>query len=120
MVIYLSYILYSLGADIPSMKNRSDFNFVEACLFETMRLGNAAGLGVPHMTICDSQVGKWYCIILPFITDKFYFYDIVPVRIRVRIDPQHPLTCRKRRLNGAVLRMIPEKQRPHVTAGVAR
>jgi hypothetical protein len=43
-----------------------------------------------------------------------------PVRIRVRIDPPHPLICRKRRLNGAVLRMRPEKQRSRVTAGVAR
>jgi hypothetical protein len=42
------------------------------------------------------------------------------VRIRVRIDPPHPLVCRKRRLNGAVLRMRPEKPRPRVTAGVAR
>jgi hypothetical protein len=31
------------------------------------------------------------------------------VRIRVRIDPPHPLVCRKRRLNGAVLRMRPKK-----------
>jgi hypothetical protein len=30
-------------------------------------------------------------------------------RIRVRIDPPHPLLCRKRRLNGAVLRMRPGK-----------
>jgi hypothetical protein len=87
-----------------------------------------------------------------------------PVRIRVRIDPSHPLmidwlftvlrpaqefftymetapfsrllrhtrecggsiltriltlTCRKRRLNGAVLRMRPEKPKSRVTAGVA-
>jgi hypothetical protein len=41
-------------------------------------------------------------------------------RIRVRIDPPHPLVCRKRRLNGAVLRMRPEKPRSRVTAGVAR
>jgi hypothetical protein len=40
------------------------------------------------------------------------------VRIRVRIaDPPHPLVCRKRRLNGAVLRMRPEKPRHRVTAG---
>jgi hypothetical protein len=32
-----------------------------------------------------------------------------PVRIPVRIDPPQPLVCRKRRLNGAVLRMRPEK-----------
>jgi hypothetical protein len=43
-----------------------------------------------------------------------------PVRIRVRIDPLHPLVCRKRRLNGVVLRMRPEKPRSRVTAGVAR
>jgi hypothetical protein len=42
------------------------------------------------------------------------------VRIRVRIDHPHPLVCRKRRLNGAVLRMRPEKPRSRVTAGVAR
>jgi hypothetical protein len=42
-----------------------------------------------------------------------------PVRIRARIDPPHPLVCRKRRLNGAVLRMRPEKPRSRVTARVA-
>jgi hypothetical protein len=40
--------------------------------------------------------------------------------IGVRINPPHPLVCRKRRLNGAVLRMRPEKPRSRVTAGVAR
>jgi hypothetical protein len=49
----------------------------------------------------------------------FYLYSD-PVRIRVRIDPPQPLVCRKRRLNGAVLRMRPEKPRSRVTAGVAR
>jgi hypothetical protein len=43
-----------------------------------------------------------------------------PVRIWVRIGPSHPQACRKRRLNGAVLRMRSEKPRPHVTASVAR
>jgi hypothetical protein len=43
-----------------------------------------------------------------------------PVRIRVRIDPPHPLVCRKRRLNGAVLRMRPKNPMSRVTAGVAR
>jgi hypothetical protein len=43
-----------------------------------------------------------------------------PVRIRVRIDPPHPLVCRKRRLNLVVLQMRPEKPRFRVTAGVAR
>jgi hypothetical protein len=45
---------------------------------------------------------------------------IDPVRIRIRIDPPHPLVCRKRRLNLAVLRMRPEKPKSRVTAGVAR
>jgi hypothetical protein len=45
---------------------------------------------------------------------------ITTVRIRVRIDSPHPLVYRKRRLNGAVLQMRPEKPRPRVTAGVAR
>jgi hypothetical protein len=43
-----------------------------------------------------------------------------PIRIRVRIDPLHPLVCRKRRQTEVVLRMWPEKPRPRVTAGVAR
>jgi hypothetical protein len=43
-----------------------------------------------------------------------------PVRIRVWKGPPHPLVCRKRRLNGAVLRMRPEKPRPRVAAGMAR
>jgi hypothetical protein len=55
---------------------------------------------------------------------KYFWYDFSevrsPVRIRVRMDPPHPLVCRKRRLNGAVFRMRPEKPRPWVTTGVAR
>jgi hypothetical protein len=43
-----------------------------------------------------------------------------PVRIRVRIGPQHPHVSRKRRLNGVVLWMRPEKPRSRVTVGVAR
>jgi hypothetical protein len=41
----------------------------------------------------------------------FHFISIFtfPVRIQVRIDLPHPLVCRKRRLNGAVLQMRPEK-----------
>jgi hypothetical protein len=50
----------------------------------------------------------------------YFLYKWPPVRIRVRIDPPHPLVCRKRWLNGAVLRMRPEKPRSRVTAGVAR
>jgi hypothetical protein len=49
----------------------------------------------------------------------FSFFFLIPVRIHVRIDPPHPLVCCKRRLNGAVLRMRPEKLRSRVAAGVA-
>jgi hypothetical protein len=55
-----------------------------------------------------------------------YLYSVLitvtegTVRIRVRIGPLHPLTSRKRRLNGAVLRMRLQKLRPFVTAGVAQ
>jgi hypothetical protein len=49
-----------------------------------------------------------------------YLHSNIPVRIWIRIDPPHSLVCRNRRLNGEVLRMRPEKQRSHVTAGVAR
>jgi hypothetical protein len=41
-------------------------------------------------------------------------------RPREGIDPPHPLVCLKRQLNGAVLRMRPEKPRSRVAAGVAR
>jgi hypothetical protein len=45
----------------------------------------------------------------------------LPVRIQIRIGPPYPHACRnKRRLNGAVLRMRPEKPRSRVTACVAR
>jgi hypothetical protein len=43
-----------------------------------------------------------------------------PVRIWVRIDPPHPVVNRKRRLNGAVLQMRPEKPRYRVTTGMTR
>jgi hypothetical protein len=42
------------------------------------------------------------------------------VRIQARIYPPHPLVCRKRRLNWAVLQMKPEKPRSRVTVGVTR
>jgi hypothetical protein len=42
---------------------------------------------------------------------SFFSRTSIPLRIRVRIDPPHPLVCRKRRLNGAVLQMRLEKPR---------
>jgi hypothetical protein len=53
--------------------------------------------------------------------DKEKNFLMMFVRIHVRIvDHPHPLVCRKRRLNEAVLQMRPEKPRPRVTASVAR
>jgi hypothetical protein len=49
------------------------------------------------------------------VTKKHYvmmFYG--PVRIRARIGPPRPHACRKTRLNGAVLRMRPDKPRSRV------
>jgi hypothetical protein len=52
--------------------------------------------------------------------DFISYFTKNPVRIRVRINPPHPLVCRKRRLNGLVLWMRPGKPTSRVTAGVAR
>jgi hypothetical protein len=63
------------------------------------------------------------CDVVIIVNQVVYFSDFClyyPVRIRVRIDPPHPLVCRKKRMNGAVLRMRPEKPRSRVTACVAR
>jgi hypothetical protein len=65
----------------------------------------------------STALNNWKMGILKGCTDAYTYH---PVRIRVRIDPPHPLVCRKRRLNGAVHRMRPEKPRSRVTAGVAR
>jgi hypothetical protein len=56
----------------------------------------------------------------PYQNNHWVHGVCVPVRIQVRIHPSHPLVCRKRRLNGTVLWMRPEKPRSRVTAGVAR
>jgi hypothetical protein len=49
-----------------------------------------------------------------------YNIQTSPMRTWVRIHLPHPLVCCKRRLNGAVLQMRPEKTRSRVTANVAR
>ncbi|XP_061194486.1 steroid 17-alpha-hydroxylase/17,20 lyase-like [Saccostrea echinata] len=48
-----------VGSGHPSIKDLSNLDYTEACLFETMRLGSVVGLGIPHMTICDTQVGGY-------------------------------------------------------------
>jgi hypothetical protein len=63
-----------------------------------------------------TKFGALHSEIHPF--DFYPFFTIQ--RIQVRIDPPHPHACRKRRLNGAVFRMRPEKPRSRVTAGVTQ
>ncbi|XP_048746820.1 steroid 17-alpha-hydroxylase/17,20 lyase-like [Ostrea edulis] len=48
-----------VGSEHPSMKHRNKLPYLEACMFETMRLGAAVGLGIAHMSICDSQIGGY-------------------------------------------------------------
>jgi hypothetical protein len=40
------------------MKDRDNLPFTEACIFETIRIGTVIGMISPHMTTCDSKVGK--------------------------------------------------------------
>jgi hypothetical protein len=87
-----------------------------------METGNNDSTGeaqrIPGVVNLDD--GSFAPFKLLLVLVKMFLLLSLPVRVRVRINPPHPLVCRKRRLNGAVLRMRPEKQRPCVTAGVAR
>jgi hypothetical protein len=50
--------------------------------------------------------GKWEKIyILTIFRYRMILFILGSVRIRVRIDSPHPFECRRRRLNGVVLRM---------------
>jgi hypothetical protein len=66
----------------------------------------------------------WY-VALPLIPadqvwiSLHFIYFWWPVRIWVNIGPPDPFVCHKKRFNGEVLRMRPEKPRSHVTAGMA-
>ncbi|XP_022334283.2 steroid 17-alpha-hydroxylase/17,20 lyase-like [Crassostrea virginica] len=48
-----------IGRRCPSIADRQILPYNEACLYETMRAGVIAGLGLPHSTICDTQVGGY-------------------------------------------------------------
>ncbi|XP_065926328.1 steroid 17-alpha-hydroxylase/17,20 lyase isoform X2 [Magallana gigas] len=48
-----------VGSKQLSMKDRGNLDYTEACIFETMRISNSVGFGIPHMTVCDSQVGGY-------------------------------------------------------------
>jgi hypothetical protein len=80
------------------MFGRSFVRFTFGQLWRVLMLQGSLDLGLSSFSSCPGPLG------------------IPPVRIRVRIGPQHPLVCRKRRLNRAVLRMRPEKPRSRVTA----
>jgi hypothetical protein len=54
--------------------------------------------------------GLLLCLFCIDFTISFLWVLFRPVRIRVRIGPPHPLVCRKRWLNGVVLRMRPENR----------
>uniref|UniRef100_K1Q054 Steroid 17-alpha-hydroxylase/17,20 lyase n=1 Tax=Magallana gigas TaxID=29159 RepID=K1Q054_MAGGI len=49
----------TIGRRCPSIADRQSLSYTEACLYETMRAGVIAGLSVPHLTICDTQVGGY-------------------------------------------------------------
>jgi hypothetical protein len=72
---------------------------------------------VDHVIFLDERDGTDIVLAGSWIT---YIEVAEPVMIRFRIDPPHPLVCRKRRLNWAVLRVKSEKLRLSVAVGVAR
>jgi hypothetical protein len=78
------------------------------------------GFGLPR----SSFTNKYDFLICKTNTIPILMYQIRistnQVRIRVRIGPPYPQACRKRRLNGAVLRMRPENPRSRVTTSAAR
>ncbi|XP_052674496.1 steroid 17-alpha-hydroxylase/17,20 lyase-like [Crassostrea angulata] len=49
----------TIGRRCPSIADRQSLPYTEACLYETMRLGVIAGLGLPHLTICDTHAGGY-------------------------------------------------------------
>ena len=48
--------------DMPRSEHRSDLAYTEAVLHESMRLATVAPTGLPHVTNCDTSVGKNYAI----------------------------------------------------------
>ena len=51
-------ILLSGRNRFPGIKDRENLGYGEATLHEIMRLGTVVPTGVPHSTICDTQVGE--------------------------------------------------------------
>ncbi|XP_061178421.1 steroid 17-alpha-hydroxylase/17,20 lyase-like isoform X1 [Saccostrea echinata] len=49
----------NIGSRCPTITDRQILPYTEACIYETMRAGVIAGVGLPHTTICDTQVGGY-------------------------------------------------------------
>ncbi|XP_055995738.1 steroid 17-alpha-hydroxylase/17,20 lyase-like [Ostrea edulis] len=49
----------NIGRRCPSIADRQSLPYTEACIYETMRAGVIAALGLPHLTICDTNVGGY-------------------------------------------------------------
>ncbi|CAC5422196.1 CYP17A [Mytilus coruscus] len=49
-----------VGKDrLPRIKDRESLSYTEATLHEAMRLGTVSAFGLPHCTLCDTQVGGY-------------------------------------------------------------
>ncbi|XP_053404194.1 steroid 17-alpha-hydroxylase/17,20 lyase-like isoform X2 [Mercenaria mercenaria] len=49
-----------VGRDkLPGINDRPNLGYTEAVLHESMRLGTVAPLGLPHMTLCDTEVAGY-------------------------------------------------------------
>ena len=62
----------------PGLKDRENLGYGEATLHDTMRLGTVVPLGVPHSTLCDTQVGEYKYNVLDKHNhgDHIYLYSI--------------------------------------------
>ncbi|XP_053404200.1 steroid 17-alpha-hydroxylase/17,20 lyase-like isoform X2 [Mercenaria mercenaria] len=50
----------TVGKDrLPGIHDRPNLSYTEAVLYESMRLGTVGPLGIPHMTICDTEVAGY-------------------------------------------------------------
>ena len=51
---------------MPRSIHRSDLGYTESALHESMRLATVSPTGIPHVTTCDTSVGKKLPVIYPF------------------------------------------------------
>jgi hypothetical protein len=131
MVLHYNEILYKWKVwqrNIDESLNSSGFNrqivlsLFTSCFPIICMVKNHQSL---HSSIFFSlKIIKYsYChynLISIVLHQKLLLPIYTPIRIRVRIDPPHPFVCHKRWLNGTVLWIRLEKQRPCDTAGVER